>query len=330
GGRQRRGGAHRTPRLGPGRDGGGPVRAGGGVRGPRRGRRRRPDAARGAGRRHPARRARHTGGARGLRTRGVLRVPCRARCDRGCAHPGAWPGAGARPGARRGPRGAGALSLAGRRRGHARRHLRGGIVSLAIVIVAYNAVAELSAALESLSAAPPSTPGEIVVVDNASTDDVSGLVRGRFPGVRLIEAGANLGFARGVNLGIRNSSSDYVLLLNPDTTVPPGAIDRLVAALQQAPDVGAIGPRLVDGTGRAELSFGRMYSPVSELRRKVWLGMQARGVPFVQAAIERATSRERDVEWVSGACLLVRRSAGEGVGWLDERYFLYAEDVDFC
>jgi len=203
-------------------------------------------------------------------------------------------------------------------------------VSLAIVIVAYNAVAELSAALESLSAAPPSTPGEIVVVDNASTDDVSGLVRGRFPGVRLIEAGANLGFARGVNLGIRNSSSDYVLLLNPDTTVPPGAIDRLVAALQQAPDVGAIGPRLVDGTGRAELSFGRMYSPVSELRRKVWLGMQARGVPFVQAAIERATSRERDVEWVSGACLLVRRSAGEGVGWLDERYFLYAEDVDFC
>ncbi|HEX7085513.1 MAG TPA: glycosyltransferase family 2 protein [Vicinamibacterales bacterium] len=203
-------------------------------------------------------------------------------------------------------------------------------MSLAIVIVAYNAVRDLTAALESLSAAPPSIPTGIVVVDNASTEDVPGLVRARFPGVTLIEAGANLGFARGVNLGVRNSTSEYVLLLNPDTTVPPGAIDRLVASLQQAPEVGAIGPRLVDAAGRAELSFGRMYSPLSELRTKLWLGMQARGVPFVQAAIERATSRARDVDWVSGACLLVRRLAGEAVGWLDERYFLYAEDVDFC
>ncbi len=203
-------------------------------------------------------------------------------------------------------------------------------MSLAIVIVAYNAVRDLAASLESLSAAPPLTPTGIVVVDNASTEDVTGLVRARFPGVRLIEAGANLGFARGVNLGIRNSTSEYVLLLNPDTTVPPGAIDRLVASLRRAPEVGAIGPRLVDGPGRAELSFGRMYSPLSELRRKAWLAMQARGVPFVQAATERATSRERDADWVSGACLLVRRSAGDAVGWFDERYFMYAEDVDFC
>lgn len=203
-------------------------------------------------------------------------------------------------------------------------------MSLAIVIVAYNAVEELTAALESLSASPPSVSTEIVVVDNASTENVTGLVRARFPGVRLIEAGANLGFARGANLAIRNTTSEYVLLLNPDTMVPPGAIDRLVSSLQRAPGVGALGPRLVDGAGRAELSFGRIYSPWSELRRKVWLAMQARGVPFVQAVIERATSRERDADWVSGACLLVRRSAGDAVGWFDERYFLYAEDVDFC
>lgn len=191
---------------------------------------------------------------------------------------------------------------------------------LSIVIVAYNARAELDGCLQSLAGHPPSVAHEIVIVDNASSDGTVQAVRARWPGVRLVEAGANVGFSKANNLGIRQSSGELVLLLNGDTIVPAGAIDALVAALDRRPDAAIAGPRLVDERGCAELSFGRMISPLNELRQK----LRAR------ANVERLTSRERDVDWVSGACLLVRRADAEAAGLLDERFFLYTEDVDFC
>ena len=191
---------------------------------------------------------------------------------------------------------------------------------LSIVIVSYNAREDLERCLESLAVNPPSVEHEVVVVDNASRDDTVHAVRTRWPAVRLIEAGGNLGFARANNMGIRQSSGELLLLLNGDTIVPAGAIDALVAAIDRRPDVAVAGPRLVDGAGRAELSFGVMLSPLGEIRQK----LRARG------NVERLTSREREVDWVSGACLLVRRSDAEAVGLLDERFFMYTEDVDFC
>jgi N-acetylglucosaminyl-diphospho-decaprenol L-rhamnosyltransferase len=191
---------------------------------------------------------------------------------------------------------------------------------LSIVIVSYNARADLERCLETLVRDRPAVDHEIVVVDNASTDDTVDALRMRWSGVRLIEAGMNLGFSKGNNVGIRQSFGELVLLLNGDTLVPPGAIDGLVAALDARPDAAVAGPRLVDADGRPELSFGRMISPFNELRQK----LLARG------NIDRLTSREREVDWVSGACLLVRRADAEAVGFLDERYFMYTEDVDFC
>jgi GT2 family glycosyltransferase len=201
---------------------------------------------------------------------------------------------------------------------------------LAIVIVSYNARADLAGALGSLAAHPPTTAHSVVVVDNASTDDIAGLVRRDFPSVQFINAGGNLGFGRANNLGIRATDSELVLLLNPDTLVPAGAIDAMIRRLDELPDVAAIGPRLRDGAGFAELSFGRMYTPWSELRRKVALALDARGFGPTRAAIDRLTRREQTADWVSGACLLVRRADGDAAGWFDERYFMYAEDVDFC
>jgi len=201
---------------------------------------------------------------------------------------------------------------------------------LAIVIVSYNAACDLAGALGSLRAHPPATPHAVVVVDNASTEDIAGLVRRDFPDVRFVEAGGNLGFGRANNLGVRATASDLVLLLNPDTIVPAGAIDAMVRRLDEGAEIAALGPRLVDGHGLAELSFGRMYTPWSEARRKVALALDARGFGPTRAAIERATRQERIVDWVTGACLLVRRTDGDAVGWFDERYFMYAEDVDFC
>lgn len=201
---------------------------------------------------------------------------------------------------------------------------------LAIVVVAFNAREDLARALASLHDAPPLTSHQIVVVDNASTDGAASLVRERFPAVQVMDAGGNLGFARANNIGIAATSSEFVLLLNPDTLVTAGAIDAMVARLDQRPEVVALGPRIVDAAGRAELSFGAMYSPWSEVRRKIALSLDARAFGPTRRWIDRATRRERQVDWVTGACLLVRRAAGDAAGWLDPRYFLYAEDVDFC
>ena len=194
------------------------------------------------------------------------------------------------------------------------------MTTLSIIIVSFNARADLECCLESLHAARPATPHEILVVDNGSTDGSANAVR-RWPDVRVIEAGANLGFARANNVGIRASDGANILLLNSDTIVPAGAIDRLLAELDRHDDVAVIGPRLVDAGGRAELSFGRMIGPLNELRQK---RRQRSG------AVEDLTRQRHYPDWVSGACLLVRRADAEAVGGLDERYFIYTEDVDFC
>ncbi len=191
---------------------------------------------------------------------------------------------------------------------------------LSIIIVSYNARADLLRCLDSLRAAPPAATHEIIVVDNGSTDGSVEAAR-RIDGVRVIEAGANLGFARANNIGIRESTGTALLLLNSDTVVPPGAVNHLLAELDRDASVAVVGPRLVDGNGRAELSFGRMIGPLNELRQK----RLARS-----GAVETLTRQRQYPDWVSGACLLVRRSDAEKVGGLDERFFMYTEDVDFC
>jgi GT2 family glycosyltransferase len=121
-----------------------------------------------------------------------------------------------------------------------------------------------------------------------------------------------------------------VLLLNSDTVVPEGAIDRLVARAEAVPNVGVAGPRLVDGTGEPELSFGPMPGPLNEARQKrIWTAY-ARREPWAVKEVHRRTSTEHFPDWVSGACLLVRRADATAVGFLDERYFMYLEDADFC
>ncbi|MBI2828524.1 MAG: glycosyltransferase family 2 protein [Acidobacteria bacterium] len=201
---------------------------------------------------------------------------------------------------------------------------------LSIVIVTYNSAGQIDACLRSLSAHPPSVNHETLLVDNASPDGTVAAVRQRWPGVRVIETGANVGFARANNMGIRQTSGELVLLLNPDTVMPAGALDTLVASLDARPDAAVAGPRLVDASGRAELSFGTMIGPLAELRQKVLVTGTDRGAPFVGSYVDRLTRRAHEVDWVSGACLLVRRSDAEAAGLLDERYFIYAEDVDFC
>jgi N-acetylglucosaminyl-diphospho-decaprenol L-rhamnosyltransferase len=201
---------------------------------------------------------------------------------------------------------------------------------LTIIIVAYQSRRDLDTCLTALAARPPRTAHEIVVVDNASTDGTTDHLRTRWPGVRVIEAGSNLGFARANNLGIRQTSNELVLLLNPDTVVGQGAIDALVSALDARRDVAVVGPRIVDDDGRAELSWGPMLTPVAEIWQMVLVRGSDAGWPLVRAVVDRRTRQLRTVDWVSGACLLIRRHDLDAVGLLDERYFMYEEDVDLC
>ena len=201
---------------------------------------------------------------------------------------------------------------------------------LSIIIVTYNSAGQIDPCLDSLARTLPPLEYETIVVDNASPDGTADAIRRRWPAVRVIDAEANLGFARASNLGIRRSSGAFVLLLNPDTEARPGAIARLLDILASRPDAAVAGPRLVDEHERAELSFGSMIGPFAELRQKLLVRGNDRGMPIVRSYVQRVTERSRTVDWVSGACLLVRRADAEAVALFDERYFMYAEDVDFC
>ena len=198
-----------------------------------------------------------------------------------------------------------------------------------IIIVNYNTRADLAACLRSLTTAPPAQPHTITVVDNASSDGSLDSVRAEFTSVAVIEMGRNAGFAAANNAGIRATSLPFALLLNSDTLVPAGAIDTLSARLEASGAVAA-GPKLVDADGRPEISWGAMLSPWSEWIQSRRIAAARSTLPQARRRVDALTSADRRVDWVSGACLLVRREAALRAGLLDERYFMYEEDVDFC
>ena len=203
------------------------------------------------------------------------------------------------------------------------------MAELTVIIVSYNARAHLGRCLGSLHTAPPAIEHEIVVVDNASTDGAPDEAR-RWPGVRVIESGANLGFAAGVNIGLRATNGRLVLLLNPDTEATPGAVDALVAALDADDGAAIAGPRIVDARGVPELSHGALPGLVSQARTKWLMRRMAAGDHRALAHARALTATACRTDWVTGAGLLVRRAEADAVGGLDEGYFLYFEDVDFC
>jgi GT2 family glycosyltransferase len=201
--------------------------------------------------------------------------------------------------------------------------------SLDVIVVSFNTRADLSSCLESMYAHPPAGLRDVFVVDNASADGSIHAVRSSWPQAVTIALERNVGFGAANNVAIRRASADLSLFLNSDTMVAPGAIDALVARLAATGAVAA-GPRLVDSHGRPEVSFGDMLTPVSEIRQLVRVRASQMRRPWAERYVAGLVSRERDVDWVSGACLLVRRTAALDAGLFDERYFMYEEDVDFC
>jgi N-acetylglucosaminyl-diphospho-decaprenol L-rhamnosyltransferase len=204
------------------------------------------------------------------------------------------------------------------------------LFSLAIIIVTYNSADEIGPCLDSLVGHTDPFPTTVTVVDNASADGTADLVRQRWPGVQVIASPINVGFSRGNNLGIRATTSDYVLLMNPDTVAPPGAIQTLVRGLAAHPDAAIAGARLLSDRGFPEVSWGDAIGPWSEFKRKVLNSLYHRRIRRIVRKIDKLSRQAREVAWVTGACMVIRRPDLEAVGLLDERYFMYTEDVDLC
>jgi GT2 family glycosyltransferase len=201
-----------------------------------------------------------------------------------------------------------------------------------VLIVTYCSAADLPLCLGSVRRATHVASYEILVVDNASSDSTVAIASAD-PGVRLIANRENVGFARANNQGFGEASGRHVLLLNPDAQVQEGAIDRLVAFLDAHPDVGIVGGRVNSPDGTLQRASRRSIpTPMVSLFRLAGLSRIFPNHPAARAYnLEDADpSQTMDVGAVMGAFLLVRREAIEKTGGMDERYFLYGEDIDFC
>jgi GT2 family glycosyltransferase len=204
---------------------------------------------------------------------------------------------------------------------------------LSVIIVSHNVKNLLKKCLESIGDFEKDLKFEAIVVDNHSEDHSAEMLKEHFPGVQLIENPRNLGFSKACNQGIEQSRGRYILLLNPDTEFTLGGVTEMVKFMHSAPRIGVCGPQMVDPQGRIQFS--------------------ARSFPSYQAAISSSQSilnklfprnplsrryllkdqdrnRKMEVDWVSGSCLLAKRELFVKIGLLDERFFMYVEDVDFC
>jgi len=205
-------------------------------------------------------------------------------------------------------------------------------VDLSVIIVNWNVLDLLRRCLLSLNPSEEGLAVEAIVVDSASYDGSVEMVRREFPWVRLIASDKNLGYARGNNVGMAEASGRYLLVLNPDTEMVGGALEGMARYLDEHPSVGALGPalRYLDGslqssrrrfptlaTAFCESTLLHQWFPNNRVARRYHLDDRPADVP-------------QPVDWVVGAALMIRREAWQQVGPLDEGFFMYFEELDWC
>ena len=214
---------------------------------------------------------------------------------------------------------------------------------LSIIIVSWNTRDVLDACLASLPAAVAGRATEVIVADNDSCDGTPEMLAGRHPAVTVLPTGGNLGFTRANNLALARATGRRLLLLNPDTVCPPGALAALCDRLDALPDAAAVGCAQIDGHGTATACWGDFPRPWHHWRALVdpagaWLPRRWREAGLGRTAASlRHHHGHRDpatgavsVDYVKGSCLLMTRHALETVGHLDDRFFMYFEETDWC
>lgn len=203
------------------------------------------------------------------------------------------------------------------------------MTTIAVIIVNWNTRQRLEACLRSIaSCSPQNLRFATIVADNASSDGSPAMIRAQFPSVTLIENRQNLGFAAANNQALRASSDDFILLLNPDTIVHPEAIDALLNHLWLYPEVGAVGPKLLNADGSCQVSA----HPEPTLWRELWRLIHLdRFIPLSQYPEEYFSTPDfKTADVLMGACILLRREVLDQIGLFDEQFFIYSEEVDLC
>jgi N-acetylglucosaminyl-diphospho-decaprenol L-rhamnosyltransferase len=199
----------------------------------------------------------------------------------------------------------------------------------AAVVVNYESGPLLTACVRSLLADTSASEPELVVVDNGSRDGSIAALAREFPSVRVLPTGRNLGYAGGVNRGVAATRAPVVAVLNSDVEVAPGTAAALVARLDAEPDLAAVGPVIKNPDGSQYPSARTVPSPTDAVGHAVF-GVVRPSNPFTRRyrQLDVDPARRRDVDWLSGAAVWLRRSALQSVGGWDEHYFMYMEDID--
>jgi GT2 family glycosyltransferase len=200
-------------------------------------------------------------------------------------------------------------------------------MDLSIIIVNWNTKDLLLQCLESVYQTIKRVEMEVFVVDNGSMDGSIAAAKGRFPEVKFIQNEINLGFARANNQALSLAKGRYLLLLNPDTQVKKGAMERLISFMDAHPEAGGAGAQLLNSDGSRQNSIANFPSLATELLNKSLLRWF---FPSVFPGKERNYPEPIEVDSVIGACMVVKRDAIEPVGLLDEGYFLFLEETDWC
>lgn len=195
---------------------------------------------------------------------------------------------------------------------------------VSVVLVSFNSDAFIGECLQSLCSSGVNCLVETILVDNGSSDETVDKTREIFPWVHIIQNSTNRGFAAGSNQGIRASTGRYVLLLNCDTVVNGGAIDAMVQFLDLHPDAGAVGGTLLN----LDRTFQSGWSTFSNLWQEFLIALHVGAVVRPGYPSHRTSSEVVAVDWLTAACLMVRREAVNQVGYFDEDYFMYSEEVD--
>ncbi|MFH0793281.1 MAG: glycosyltransferase family 2 protein [bacterium] len=206
-------------------------------------------------------------------------------------------------------------------------------MDLSIVVINLNGKSLLDACLASIKSSVHRISYEVLVVDNGSRDGSPAMVKAKHPWVRLLVNRVNVGFTRANNQGLSRAKGRYALILNNDTVIRPQAFDRAVEFMDRETNVGAMGLKLLNPDGSIQYSCRRFPSFKTALfnRYSLLTRLFPNNVWSREYLMSDFGHKElRDVDWVSGACLMVRREVMEKIGLLDERFFIYNEDVDWC
>lgn len=223
-------------------------------------------------------------------------------------------------------------------------------MKLSIIILNYKSKGLLKQCLKGIVLSQPKIEYEIIVVDNNSGDGSLAMTKNlltkeyfskqekligqeiEIPPYKTIQSPVNGGFSAGNNIGIKASVGEYFMILNPDIAIVPGVIEKMVEYMEKNPKAGIIGPKLLNPDQTVQYSCRRFPNYLVPLFRRSIVGR----LPFAKKMVDSYLMIDFDhqktveVDWLFGACLLIRRSASEKIGLLDERYFMYFEDMDYC